>query len=68
MDTAELIRLLPLLAPIVLIQLALLIVGLLDLAKPERHTRGPKWLWVAVILFFSILGPVVYFLAGREEA
>ena len=68
MDTAELIRLLPLLVPIVLIQLALLIAGLLDLAKLERRTRGPKWLWVAVILCFSILGPVVYFLAGREEA
>ncbi|OGO15518.1 MAG: transcriptional regulator [Chloroflexi bacterium RBG_13_68_17] len=68
MDTQELIKLLPLLAPLVLIQLVLLVAGLLDLAKAERRTRGPKWLWAVVILFISILGPVIYFLAGREEA
>ncbi len=68
MDTRELVKLLPLLAPLVLIQLALIVAGLLDLAKAERRTRGPKWLWALVILLFSILGPVIYFLAGREES
>lgn len=67
MDTQELLRLLPLLVPVVLIQLALIVAGLLDLAKPERQTKGPKWVWAVVILLFSILGPLLYFMVGREE-
>jgi len=66
MDTDELLRLLPLLAPLLLIQLALIAAGLIDLARRER-TRGPKWAWALVIVLFSMLGPIVYFLFGREE-
>jgi hypothetical protein len=53
-------------APLVLIQLVLMIAGLVDWSKRER-TRGPKWVWLVVILVFSIIGPVAYFLIGREE-
>jgi hypothetical protein len=67
MDTDELVRLLPLLAPLVLIQLALLAAGLIDLVRRER-TRGPKWAWALVIVFVSMFGPIAYFLFGREEA
>jgi len=66
METEELFRLLPLLAPLVLIQLALLVIGLADLARRER-TRGPKWAWALVIVFVSMIGPIIYFLFGREE-
>lgn len=66
MDTDELLRLLPLLAPLLLIQLALLAAGLIDLARRER-TRGPKWAWALVIVLLSMIGPIVYFLFGREE-
>ena len=37
-----------------------------DLARRER-TRGPKWLWALIILFVSGLGPIAYFLLGRQE-
>jgi hypothetical protein len=66
MDPDELGRLLPLLAPLLLIQLALIVAGLVDLARRER-TRGPKWAWALVILLVSMIGPIVYFLLGREE-
>jgi len=66
MDTDELLRLLPLLAPLLLIQLALIAAGLIDLARRER-TRGPKWAWALVIVLFSMIGPIVYLLFGREE-
>jgi len=66
MDTDELLRLLPLLAPLLLIQLALIAAGLIDLARRER-TRGPKWAWALVIVLFSMIGPMVYFLFGRAE-
>jgi hypothetical protein len=66
MDIHELTRILPMVAPLVLIQLVLMIAGVVDWSRRER-TRGPKWVWLVVILVFSIIGPVAYFLIGREE-
>ena len=57
---------LPFLLPIILIQLALIAVALFDLAK-RGSTRGPKWVWVLVILFINFIGPIVYFVVGRED-
>jgi hypothetical protein len=37
------------------------------LAKADRRTKGPKWVWVAVILLFSVIGPLLYFVVGRDE-
>lgn len=57
---------LPLLIPLLVIQLILIVVGLMDLARREK-TRGPKWVWVLVILFVNLIGPIIYFVAGRKE-
>jgi hypothetical protein len=59
-------QLLPFLIPILLLQLVLIVVALVDLARRER-TRGPKWLWVLIILFVNLIGPILYFVIGREE-
>lgn len=60
--------LLLLVAPLLLIQLGLVVWGLYDLTRPGRRVKGDnKPLWAVVILFVSIVGPVVYFLFGREE-
>lgn len=57
---------LPFLVPILLLQVALMVVALIDLVRRE-HTRGPKWVWAVVIVLVNIFGPVIYFLFGREE-
>ena len=57
---------LPFLIPIIILQLVLLVVALLDLARRER-TRGPKWVWVLVIVFINIIGPILYLMLGRDE-
>jgi len=44
----------------------LMVVALVDLARREK-TLGPKWLWVLVILFGEILGPVIYLIFGRLD-
>jgi len=64
MDTIR--QLLPFIIPIALIQLALIVVALIDLARRER-TRGPKWVWVLVIILVNFIGPIAYFIIGREE-
>lgn len=59
---------LPLLAPLVIIQLALMLLALVDLFKEERQVRGNnKPLWAIVIVFVNIVGPLAYFFVGRED-
>lgn len=65
-ELQELYDLLPLLIPIILIQIALVVIALWDLWKREA-TRGPKWLWVLVILMVNFIGPIIYLVVGRED-
>lgn len=66
MDPQEFARLIPLLAPLAILQLGLMIAALVDLCR-QPSTRGPKWVWLLVVLLFGFLGPLAYFLLGREE-
>jgi Phospholipase_D-nuclease N-terminal len=57
-----------LLLPVLVIQLALIVLALRDLLKPERRVRGgSKLVWGVVILVVNLIGPILYFVAGREE-
>jgi hypothetical protein len=58
---------LPLLIPLLLIQLGLMAAGLWDLLH-QQTTRGPRWVWALIIVFVNIIGPIIYFTVGREEA
>ena len=66
MNTTTLSELIPLLIPVLLIQVGLMLAALLDLAK-RPSVRGPKWVWVIIIIFINIIGPITYFLIGRQE-
>jgi len=63
---SKLQQFIPYLIPVLVIQLVLMISALVDLIRRE-HTRGPKWVWVLVILFINYIGPIIYFVAGRQE-
>lgn len=65
-DTNFLLEYLPLLLPLLLIQLALMAAALFDLWR-RPQTKGPKWIWVLVILFVNIVGPIIYFVVGRDD-
>ena len=55
--------------PLILVQVLLLIWGLYDLTRPDRRVKGDsKVLWALVMILINIIGPVTYFLVGREEA
>ena len=57
---------LPLILPLVAIQLVLMAAALLDLRRRDR-TRGPKWLWILIIIFGEMVGPIAYFAIGRVD-
>jgi len=66
MDLSTFKQYIPLLVPVLMIQLALMIAGLTDLVRRE-HTRGPKWVWALVIVLGELIGPIIYFVFGRRE-
>ena len=56
-----------LLAPIVVIALALLIYCLVDLIRRDSVVGGNKLVWAAVIILLGTLGQIVYLIVGRGE-
>jgi ABC-2 type transport system ATP-binding protein len=61
-------RLLLLLIPLAVIQVGLLLFAIVDLFREDRRVRGgSKALWAVVIVFVNLLGPILYFLVGRED-
>jgi hypothetical protein len=57
------------LIPILVIQLGLLVWALYDLTRPARKVKGgSKVVWALIIIFVSFVGPILYFLVGREDA
>ena len=66
-DMESLIQMLPYLAPIIILQLTLLVIALVDLSKRKHVTGENKIIWVLVTVFIQFIGPVVYLLAGRKK-
>jgi len=54
--------------PSAIVWLALIVIALYDLVKRETVWGGSKVLWGAVIVLFSIIGPLSYLGFGRKEA
>lgn len=57
----------PLIAPLIVVQLVLMCVALVSLARSEQ-ANGPKWLWVIIIVLLNIPGTIAYFIMGRKDA
>lgn len=55
---------------LLLVQLALAAVALVNLYRRPAATvaTGNKWIWVAVVLLLSFIGPILYFAIGRKQA
>lgn len=57
---------LSLIVPLFVISGLLHLFALISCIKAEE-TNGPKWLWVLIILFVSLFGPILYFVLGRKQ-
>jgi len=51
-------------------QLTLDVIALVSLYKRpiDQVALGNKWVWVAIIALVSLLGPILYLVAGRRPA
>lgn len=60
---------LPFLIPLVIVQFALLAYTLYHIFTHNTYKRGNRLLWVVVaIVGMQFIGPVLYFLLGKEDA
>lgn len=64
----QLMEYLPFLIPVVVVELILLIVTLRHILTHENYKRGNRTTWIVVTLvFMNFIGPILYFVLGKEE-
>ena len=67
MNLDILLEYLPVLLPIIIIEWILAITALVHVIRHPHYRFGNKVVWILVVLFIQIIGPVVYFAFGRGE-
>lgn len=58
---------LPFLIPLAIIEVGLAITALIHVLKHPHYKFGNKPMWIVIVLFVEIIGPVVYFIFGKGE-
>lgn len=62
-------EMLPFLIPLVAVEFALLGYTLYHILTHKTYKRGSRGLWIAVVLIgMNFIGPILYFLLGREDS
>lgn len=63
----NLMEYLPLLIPVIILDLILIITALVHVLRHPNYKIGNKAIWIIVVLFISVIGPILYFTIGRGE-
>ena len=58
---------LPFLLPIALVELVLMITALVHVLRHTKYRFGNRLLWIIVVVFIQIIGPILYFTVGRGD-
>ncbi|SEH88295.1 Phospholipase_D-nuclease N-terminal [Ruminococcus flavefaciens] len=59
---------LPLLIPLIIVQLLLLGYTIYHILKHDNYKRGNRALWLIVaIIGMEFIGPIIYFVFGKED-
>lgn len=65
----EIQEFLPFLIPLVIVQFGLLAYTLYHIFTHTTYKHGNRTLWVVIVLvFMNYVGPILYFLLGKEDA
>lgn len=64
MDNMELLIML---LPVLVLQLTLMIVALVHVLRHDNFKVGNKVMWVFIIIFINVLGPILYFAIGKGD-
>ena len=53
--------------PLIILQIGLMIFALIHCLKHDKYKIGNRLIWIIVIVFVNIIGPILYFTIGRGE-
>ena len=53
-------------APILIIEVILIVISLVDLSKRKKVHFDNKLIWVLLIVFLNLIGPILYLVWGRD--
>lgn len=56
-----------LILPLLIFNIVLIVVSLRDIFKNGKFKHGNKAMWIVLVIFVQILGPLSYFLIGRDD-
>lgn len=65
-DFADIQEYLPFLIPLIVLQVALTITALIMLIKQDQIQYLNKLVWAIIILVFSLIGPILYFVMEKR--
>ena len=60
-------EILPILLPIILIQLGLMVYALLKVVKQQQFKYLNKPVWVLIVMFLQLFGPIAYLILERGD-
>ena len=64
----EIIEFLPFLIPLVIAEFSLLGYTLYHILTHNTYKRGTRAMWLVItIVFMNFIGPILYFLIGKED-
>lgn len=69
-DLATLKEFLPFIIPLMIVQFLFLGYTIYHILTHDHYKRGNRILWmiVVIVLYNSFIGPILYFILGKEEA
>ena len=68
-ELSKLLEFLPFLIPLIVAQFALLGYTLYHILTHDTYKRGSRVLWLVItIVFMNFIGPILYFILGKEDA
>lgn len=68
-ELSNLLEFLPFLIPLIVAQFALLGFTLYHILTHDTYKRGSRALWLVITLvLMNFIGPILYFILGKEDA
>lgn len=67
-NTAFFLENLPLFIPLIVLELILMFAAIRSVLTQQHFRLFNRNVWLVIVVVFQLIGPIVYFVIGREEA
>ena len=66
-ELQAIIDILPFLLPLIAIEIGLMVFALVNIVTRKKVRGGNKAVWIVLVVLIGVIGPIIYFVFGREE-